>query len=126
MYDYRTVGIPDSCYLLKQKRSFMMIKLVLKLLFFFCCLAELHASRQRLIANVFLFGWFFLVFLLYCTEILQNRTAFIFLRTCRSHDRAHFFVPVCPLPALLPDKAAVLFKCSSELLQKLSGVYVLV
>lgn len=69
---------------------------------------------------------FFLVFLLYCTEILQNRTAFIFLRTCRSHDRAHFFVPVCPLPALLPDKAAVLFKCSSELLQKLSGVYVLV
>lgn len=34
MYDYRTVGIPDSCYLLKQKRSFVMIKLVLKLLFF--------------------------------------------------------------------------------------------
>lgn len=62
MYDYRTVGIPDSCYLLKQKRSFMMIKLVLKLLFFFCCLAELHASRQRLIANVFLFGCFFFCF----------------------------------------------------------------
>lgn len=56
VYDYRTVGIPDSCYLLKQKRSFMMIKLVLKLLLFFCCLAELHASRQRLIANVF-FVW---------------------------------------------------------------------
>lgn len=37
-----------------------------------------------------------------------------------------FFVPVCPLPALLPDTAAVLFKCPSELLQKLSGVYVLV
>lgn len=90
MYDYRTVGIPDSCYLLKQKRSFMMIKLVLKLLFFFCCLAELHASRQRLIANVFLFGCFFFWFF-YC----------IAQRFCKTERPLFSFAPADRMIALI-------------------------
>lgn len=89
MYDYRTVGIPDSCYLLKQKRSFMMIKLVLKLLVFFCCLAELHASRQRLIANVFLVGCFFWFF--YC----------IAQRFCKTERPLFSFTPADRMIALI-------------------------
>lgn len=63
MYDYRTVGIPDSCYLLKQKRSFMMIKLVLKLLFFFLLLSWTACFQTTTYCQcLFVWLFFFLVF----------------------------------------------------------------
>lgn len=68
-----------------------MIKLVLKLLVFFCCLAELHASRQRLIANVFYFCLGFFLFCFYC----------IAQRFCKTERPLFSFAPADRMIALI-------------------------